>query len=1089
MAEGIRILYVDDNPGDRALVRDSLEKEHGGFIVTEAKSKDEFEKIIKEQEFDLVLSDFNIMGFGGLQVLETVRSISPNIPVIIVTGTGSESTAIEAIHNGANDYVIKTIKHIHRLPKTIIQALENKRILDEKENAFKDLAKMNRVYAVISQINQLIIKAENREKLFRECCDIAIKYGKFRMVWIGLIDYENEIVRPFCWSGFEDSYLTKFKPIRIDETPEGKGPVGSAIRKERYFVCKDTENDPSFEPWKEEALKRGYRSLIALPLKLEGKVIGSFNLYSDEINFFDDKEIELLLEITNDISFAIETLLISEKNKKDEQLIKVSEDRYRDIFENSNDLICLHDLDGNLLIVNDSGSKITGYSKSELLKMNLRDLLVPEYRKSFDEYLLKVETTGRADGVMSIQTKTRERRYWMYNNTLRSEGVERPIVRGIVKDITEQKIAEFELKVKNDDLQKFFDEDISGNFLSTADGKLLKCNKTFLNIFGFSSEEQALNYHLGKIYRTPFDRSKFIEHLKKEKKVEFFENEFVTIDGRIIYVLENVAGEFDDSGELIRLRGYVVDITKLKLAEDEIRKLYRGIQQSPASIIITDMKGNIEFANSKVSEISGYQIEEIIGKNPRIFSSQEKSKNEYKELWDTILSGKEWHGELHNKKKSGELYWESVSISPIVNKKDEITHFIAIKEDITERKKMMAELIFAKDKAEGMNRIKSNFFANMSHELRTPLIGILGFSELLKDELTGSELYQMAETINKSGNRLLDTLNLILQISKIESGNINIKFEIINIIEIIKEVMNLWKVNADKKGIYLNLDFAPETFEIYTDKQLLFEIINNLVSNAIKFTEQGGIKIRLQEIIEGSEKWVIVQIIDTGIGISKENTDIIFNEFRQASEGYSRSFEGTGLGLTISKRLTEALGGVISVESELGKGTSFQIKLPENYLPDNLKSKEIEKLTSAANETMEHQKMQEIPLLKEILLVEDDPVSTGVIELFLRDYYKTDTCKNADSAIQMAKQKFYSAILMDISLGPGKDGLYAAQEIKKLKNYDEVPIIAVTAYAMRGDKEKFLEAGCTHYISKPFLKNDLLSIVNSALKSNFGLGN
>ena len=828
MSEIVKILYVDDNPGDRALVRDSLEKVHGGFIVTEAKSKTEFEKLIKENSFDLVLTDFNIMGFDGLEVLKLTKTISPNTPVIIVTGTGSEEIAIQAIRNGAEDYVIKTIQHINRLPKTIISALESKHIRDEKDNAYKQLAKMNRIYAVISQINQIIVKAHNRDKLFRESCDVAIKYGKFRMAWIGLIDEKTKIVKPFCWAGFEDDYLSKIKSIKLEDSPVGNGPIGLAARTGKFFICKNTENDPSFFPWKDEALKRGYRSMIALPINLNNAAIGTFNLYSDEVNFFDSQELELLEEITNDISFALETMLIEERKKLAEEITKKSEDRFRDLFENSNDLICLHNLDGKLLVVNDAATSITGYSKDELLKMNLRDLLVPAYKLSFNDYLNKIKTTGRADGVMSILNKAGERRFWIYNNTLRSEGVDNPVVRGIVKDITEQKIAELELKAKNDDLQKFFDEDISGNFISTTEGKIIKCNKTFLKIFEFESEQQAFSTSLAKLYPASFNREKFIELIKQYKKVEYFERESITIKGKVIYVLENVTGIFNDSGELVRLRGYIVDIT------------------------------------------------------------------------DRIIAEK--------------------------------------------------ELINAKEKAEEMNRVKSSFFANMSHELRTPLIGILGFSEILKDELSGSELYKMAETINISGNRLLNTLNLILQISKIDSENFKVNFEIFNVLDIVNEILNLWKITADKNNIYLNLQSAFDSIKINSDKQLLYEIINNLISNAIKFTENGGITVKLNKITEEKNSWIIIRVIDTGIGIAEEDLNIIFNEFRQASEGYSRSFEGTGLGLTISKKLTEALGGTISVESALGKGTTFQIKLPVNFTSPNAESNENELTNSQENQ-------------------------------------------------------------------------------------------------------------------------------------------
>ena len=558
-----------------------------------------------------------------------------------------------------------------------------------------------------------------------------------------------------------------------------------------------------------------------------------------------------------------------------------------------------------------------------------------------------------------------------------------------------------------------------------------------------------------------------------------YEFKIINKDGDDIWI-DFTAGSIEWKGELAAI-GTAFDITLRKLGEEEIRRLYRGIEQSPTSILITDTKGNIKYANSKVLSITGYKLEEVIGQNPRIFSSGEKSKEEYKELWDTVLSGKVWYGELHNKKKNGELYWESGSISPIMNDKGEITNFIGIKENITEQKKMISELVEAKEKAEEMNRAKSSFFSNMSHELRTPLIGILGFSDLLKGELEGSNLYHMAETINISGNRLLNTLNLILQISKIDSGKFEIKLESFNIIEIINEVINLWKITADKKGMYLKIENSSEPLTLNSDKQLLYEILNNLISNAIKYTESGGITVKLYQTGEGNNRWITIQVIDTGIGISEENQKIIFQEFRQASEGYSRSFEGTGLGLTISKRLTEALGGKISVESQLGKGTTFQIKLPVNYSIEANKSIESPKPMSLEIKTNINHNFQNNNLITEILLVEDDPVSTDVTKLFLRNLYKVSTCDNAETAIQMAKQNKYAAILMDINLGVGKNGLDVASEIRKLKDYTKIPLIAVTAYAMKGDKEKFLAAGCSHYLSKPFTKDEIIKILSQAL--------
>ena len=560
-----------------------------------------------------------------------------------------------------------------------------------------------------------------------------------------------------------------------------------------------------------------------------------------------------------------------------------------------------------------------------------------------------------------------------------------------------------------------------------------------------------------------------------------YEFKIINKEGNDIWI-DFTAGSINWKGESAAI-GTAFDITLRKLGEDEIRKLYRGIEQSPASIIITDINGNIEYVNSMVINITGYQLDEIIGKNPRIFSSGEKSKAEYKVLWDTLLSGKVWYGELHNKKKNGELYWESASISPIMNDNGEITNFIGIKENITDRKQMISELIEAKDKAEEMNRAKSSFFSNMSHELRTPLIGILGFSDLLKIELENSNLYHMADTINVSGNRLLNTLNLILQISKIDSSKFEIKFEDFNIGEIINEVANLWKASADKKRLNLTIESPVELLNIKSDKQLIYEILNNLISNAIKYTENGEIKVRFFQTDADGNSWITIQVIDTGIGISEENLKIIFQEFRQASEGYSRSFEGAGLGLTISKRLTEALGGSISVESKLGVGTMFQIKLPADNSNASVSTIENSNSILPIIESKNNKYVKNKNSCPELLLVEDDPVSADVTKLFLRNDYIISTCNNADSAVQLVSQNKYAAILMDINLGVGKNGLDAAKEIKILKEYSDIPIIALTAYAMQGDKEKFLIEGCTHYLSKPFTKGELIAILQEAMIS------
>ena len=375
-----------------------------------------------------------------------------------------------------------------------------------------------------------------------------------------------------------------------------------------------------------------------------------------------------------------------------EDELRKSEDFYRDIFENSNDLICTHDLEGNLTMLNRTSERYTGYTINELLKMKLQDLIVPEYKHLFKEYLSKIKNSGKDSGFMVILTKSGDKRYWQYNNSLRTEGVEKPIIRGIARDITEQKLSEIELKKSNAELQKFLDDDIAGYFLSTASGQLLQCNKTFLKLFGFKTKQDVQNYNIEHLYYNPSSRKDFLKLLKEKKKLELFNCEYITPKGKIIYTIENVIGIFNEDGELIKIRGYIFDISKKIEAFNEIWKLSNTVEQSPVSTVITNPSGDIEYVNQKYCEVTGYTREELLGKNQRILRSDYHDQKFYEELWHTILSGNVWEGEFKNIKKNGDIFWESAKIFPLINKNGDIINFIGLKEDITKEKQVDDEI-------------------------------------------------------------------------------------------------------------------------------------------------------------------------------------------------------------------------------------------------------------------------------------------------------------------------------------------------------------------------------------------------------------
>ncbi len=367
------------------------------------------------------------------------------------------------------------------------------------------------------------------------------------------------------------------------------------------------------------------------------------------------------------------------------------------------------------------------------------------------------------------------------------------------------------------------------------------------------------------------------------------------------------------------------------IQEEQVRKLSQAVEQSPVSVVITDTNGKIEYVNPKFTQATGYEYNEVFGKNPRILKSGKQSKVFYKEFWETIKSGKEWKGEFHNKKKNGELFWEFATISPLIDDNGSVTHFIALKEDITVRKEMEDNLKKAKEEAEAANKAKSSFLAAMSHEIRTPMNGIIGPTELvLRTELNDSQR-EYIEMTKVSANTLLTIINDILDFSKIEAGKMELEEAEFDLIYTLEDVCDAFAVTAGKKEIDLYSHIKPSTpVMVIGDQVRLRQILTNLIGNAIKFTNSGEIVVSMEnaeqpdnQLADNGSCFLRFSVSDTGAGIAEDKLGKIFESFSQADSTITRKFGGTGLGLTISKQLTHLMNGRMWVESEEGLGSTF----------------------------------------------------------------------------------------------------------------------------------------------------------------------
>ena len=378
-------------------------------------------------------------------------------------------------------------------------------------------------------------------------------------------------------------------------------------------------------------------------------------------------------------------------------------------------------------------------------------------------------------------------------------------------------------------------------------------------------------------------------------------------------------------GGIVGFMGIVRDLTESKNAAAELRKLWHAVEQSPATIVITDLHGNVEYANPSFVAITGYTLAEVMGRNTRLLKSGVHTPEYYREMWATLLAGKVWHGEICNRKKNGELYWESASIAPVVNDAGQIANFVAIKEETTQARRAAQDLQHAKEAAEQANRAKSDFIANISHELRTPLNGVIGMAALLRETHLDPKQRQFADACHSSAAALLSLINDILDFSKIEAGKLELDCHEFDLEEVLSHTLFPMVPRSHGPHPELHLMMAPELCRMVNgDSGRIRQILVNLISNAIKFTPQGMVTIEIT-----AEKWEPQRLLlrcavtDTGIGMTPAQMARLFEPFMQGDSSTTRRHGGTGLGLAICKRLAEAMGGTVGVESRDGAGSTF----------------------------------------------------------------------------------------------------------------------------------------------------------------------
>lgn len=630
-----------------------------------------------------------------------------------------------------------------------------------------------------------------------------------------------------------------------------------------------------------------------------------------------------------------ESKLLLKELKNEKKKLKESEERFSKAFNSNPAAMIISDIETGLFIdINEKCAELLEYSKKETIGRTSYDLEIWADKNVRKRALRKLKKYGRFKDVPVTFIKRSGEKIDCLWSAEKIDIDEREAMLSIMYDNTERKRAEEALINSENQFRRIWEESFDGMRLCDENGIIILVNEAFCRIVE-KTKEKLLGNPFSVIY-SEGKKDDNLRHFKYRFRNNLFERYFQKRE-----VLHNHKEVwFEVSNSMIELQGrsYMLsifrDITARKKNEQEIIKLSKGVEQSPAVIIITDINGNIEYVNPKFTQITGYELDEVKGKHTRLLKSDEKNKEEYANLWKTILEGSEWKGEFKNRKKNGEFYWESASIYPIKNEKNEILCFMAIKEEITERKRMIEELIRAKEEAEKFNKLKSEFLAQMSHEIRSPLNVILSYASLIKYEIENNELKLSDELLSSFGSidsaskRIIRTIDSILNMSELNLGSYEANFKDFDVSKLLHLLIKEYNNAARNKKLSINYFSKVENTTIKSDEYAANQIFANLIDNAIKYTNEGSVDI----IVYKNDGYLIIDISDTGIGISKEYIPYVFSEFSQEESGYNRQYEGNGLGLSLVKKYCDIVGAEIHVKSEKTKGSTFSVRFKNNYV-------------------------------------------------------------------------------------------------------------------------------------------------------------
>lgn len=1024
MNKPVRILYLEDEANLEEVVKLYLQKENIKADLQRAANRTEFETAISTHEYDLFILDRVLKDIDGIDAISLVRNINPHVPIIMLSGTLDEKLIVKALQSGANDYVLK--QNIDRLGATIKNVLHQS---NQHENTYPPSNNDDRFQDIIDNLPGGVYQFKrNKDGSYCLPC-ISTQFQKL----MGVNDNDVQ----------EDATLAfdKVHPDDIKAMLDSIEVSAASLKKWEY----------EFRVQKDNGDYLWIKGISTPRLQQDGSIIWS----------------GILLDIHH--------------QKNIENALRKSESNLRAILDNMLETFYRTDLDGQLIMVSPSVFELIGYKPDEILGKKLADFYYePNGREQFLKALadnngtvINYEAPLKDKNGHAVWVSTCATYYKDLNGDIAGvEGTTRNITKRHEAEIAlQQSHHELEVKVKQRTkeleeshtyINSVLENIIDGIITIDIKGTIRTINPAVTNIFGYTKNE-LVGQNIKILMPEPF----YSEHDIYLKNYSEGGTPNILGKGREVsgkrkngevFPLDLSVAEIHLDGDHYFM-GMVKDITERVKIEKALKTSELRYEQSQTYANIGTWDWNIQtgdlYWSDRIAPLFGYPKGKLETTYENFLASvhPDDQQDVIDAVTDCVEKGIEYNIEHRCVWPDGTERW--LLEKGDVSRAEDGTplHMLGVVQDITERKEAQESAIQA-------NKAKSDFLSSMSHELRTPLNAILGFSQLLEmDETLNNDQHDNIFEINKAGHHLLDLINEILDLSKIEAGHIELTLENINLRNIIQECLLLIRNTADQQDITIVADYAEDKPDliVVADNKRLKQVILNLLSNAVKYNKPNG-KIFVNYAQSDNNK-ITITVRDTGKGISPEQLSNMFSPFNRLGAENS-NIQGTGIGLVITKMLVEYMDGQLNVESQLNEGSAFSFTLNTSSSGQTIPGSNTPLTINTGINSMNTDKT--------IIYIEDNPTNLKLVEQLIKRKQGINllSATEPESGLELINQQIPDLILLDINL-PGMSGFELLEIIKNNPLTSHIPVIAVSANAMTSDLEKGQSAGFNSYITKP----------------------